>query len=129
MRGTQELLRKNRMRRQERTRTRANDAEVGSNDEYNPVQSHLSPQSRATEGSGGTWDSGSEVTSVVSVSSVWTDTSNPTDRSSRRALILQMAKARMKSNKDRGDKISSASIAEETMDSVVEESEGRGNSI
>ena len=42
------------------------------------------------------------LTSVVSGSSVWTDSSsNPADRSSRRALILQMAKARMKSNKDR----------------------------
>jgi hypothetical protein len=38
------------------------------------------------------------MTSVISGSSVWTDSSNP-DRSSRRALILQMAKARMKSNK------------------------------
>lgn len=42
--------------------------------------------------------SDSDVTSLVSGSSVWTDNTNP-DRSSRRALILQMAKARMKSNK------------------------------
>jgi len=39
--------------------------------------------------------------SVISGGSGWTDSSNPADRSSRRALILQMAKARMKSNKDR----------------------------
>lgn len=46
------------------------------------------------------WESGSQLSaSVVSSSSVWTEGSN-TDRSSRRALILQMAKARMKSNKD-----------------------------
>ena len=45
------------------------------------------------------WESGSEMTSVISGSSVWTDTSNPNDRSSRRALILQMAKARMKQHK------------------------------
>jgi hypothetical protein len=57
-------------------------------------------------GSQSTWD-GSEhnseaLASVVSGSSVWTEnSSNPTDRSSRRALILQMAKARMKSNKER----------------------------
>ena len=40
----------------------------------------------------------SAATSLVSGSSVWTDASGA-DRSSRRALILQMAKARMKSNK------------------------------
>jgi hypothetical protein len=49
-----------------------------------------------------TWESGSELTaSVLSAgSSAWTDSSSPTDRTSRRALILQMAKARMKSNKE-----------------------------
>jgi hypothetical protein len=40
------------------------------------------------------------MTSVISGSSVWTDTSNANERSSRRALILQMAKARMKQNKN-----------------------------
>lgn len=51
--------------------------------------------------SGNTWESGSDFTG----SSVWTDGSfsNP-DRSSRRALILQMAKARMKSNKKTEEK-------------------------
>ena len=39
----------------------------------------------------------SAATSFVSGSSVWTDTSGA-DRGSRRALILQMAKARMKGN-------------------------------
>ena len=53
------------------------------------------------DGSATTWESGSELTaSVMSSSSVWSEGSNPTDRSSRRALILQMAKARMKSNKE-----------------------------
>jgi hypothetical protein len=54
--------------------------------------------------SASTWESGNSeaLTSVISGSSVWTDSSsNPADRSSRRALILQMAKARMKSNKER----------------------------
>lgn len=50
-------------------------------------------------------DSGSDYTgSAVSGSSVWTDTSGPGDRSSRRALILQMAKARMKNNKEKNPK-------------------------
>lgn len=60
-----------------------------------------------------TWDSGSEITSVISGSSVWTDGSNAGDRSSRRALILQMAKARMKSNKS-SPAAHSAPIAEES---------------
>lgn len=47
-------------------------------------------------------ESTSEITSVISGSSVWTDGSTG-DRSSRRALILQMAKARMKSNKPPGE--------------------------
>jgi hypothetical protein len=49
-----------------------------------------------------TWEeSGSEVTgSAVSGSSGWTENSAPADRTSRRALILQMARARMKNNKD-----------------------------
>lgn len=65
---------------------------------------NFSPSPMAVEtpnsGDAGTWDdSGSEVTgSAVSSSSIWTDTSGPADRSSRRALILQMAKARMKTN-------------------------------
>lgn len=59
----------------------------------------VSPQ--FDEVSAGTWESGTEISgSVVSGSSAWTDQSNPADRSSRRALILQMAKARMKTNKD-----------------------------
>lgn len=53
----------------------------------------------------------------MSGSSVWTDASQ--DRSSRRALILQMAKARMKSNKTVGnadDKQLSTPIMEEEPD-------------
>lgn len=127
MRGAQELLRKNRQRRQERAR-RMNDVDVGIEDDYNPPSAvspgdHLSPTSQATEESGGTWESGSEVTSVVSGSSAWTDTSNATDRGSRRALILQMAKARMKSNKDRSGNVSTTSIAEEFSDSYSQGNE------
>jgi hypothetical protein len=63
----------------------------------NPAGSVTSPKD---DESAATWESGSELTaSVISGSSAWTDGSNQ-DRSSRRALILQMAKARMKTNKD-----------------------------
>lgn len=84
MRTAQDLLKRNRQRRiaQERTKKQEFVQEDGS------VASHNSE-----------WESGSEMTSVISGSSVWTDTSNPNDRSSRRALILQMAKARMKQHK------------------------------
>jgi hypothetical protein len=55
-----------------------------------------------SEASVDTWEeSGSEITgSALSASSGWTDNSAPADRTSRRALILQMARARMKNNKD-----------------------------
>ena len=51
------------------------------------------------EASEGTWDSGSDVSgSNATGSSLWSE--NGADRSSRRALILQMAKARMRNNKE-----------------------------
>ena len=53
---------------------------------------------------------------MISGSSVWTDTSNANDRSSRRALILQMAKARMKQNKNPSHTEDKTSVA------IVEES-------
>lgn len=62
----------------------------------------------------------SATTSFVSGSSVWTDTSGAQDRGSRRALILQMAKARMKSNK-LTPREGQAPIAEEP--SIAESSE------
>jgi hypothetical protein len=67
----------------------------------------ISPQS------GSTWESSSEVTSVVSgTSSAWTEGS-ANDRSTRRALILQMAKARMKKNNP-GKAVSSGTGQETT---------------
>mmetsp|Transcript_24806 Transcript_24806/g.34988 ORF Transcript_24806/g.34988 Transcript_24806/m.34988 type:complete len:1017 (+) Transcript_24806:311-3361(+) len=52
-----------------------------------------------------TYDTTSDLnTSIVSGSSVWTDSSLG-DKSSRRALILQMAKARMKTNKSSGGSV------------------------
>ena len=71
-------------------------------EENEPVASPTEefPTSPKDDESAATWESGSEFTaSVISGSSAWTDSSNQ-DRSSRRALILQMAKARMKTNKD-----------------------------
>lgn len=104
MRGAQELLKRNRQRRALRKNNNTTN-EVNKEIIEEPTDA-ISPKntiSPRSEVSGGTWESGSEITSVVSgVSSVWTDSSNNPDRSSRRALILQMAKARMKSNKGVG---------------------------
>ena len=110
MRGAQELLKRNRQKRLEMA-ARRNDG-VGLRPANNTLQvaTHptdlaehkekdvISPQSETT------WESSSEVTSVVSgTSSAWTDGSTNAERSSRRALILQMAKARMKKNTKPGD--------------------------
>ena len=75
------------------------------------------PQSTRSEISTGAWDeNGTDITgSALSGSSVWTDNSGTSDRSSRRALILQMAKARMKTNKESPVKVSPA-ITEEDDD-------------
>jgi len=92
MKGAQEMLRRNRQRRLQEALKLESDAPE--DDEPSVEPPVASPDSEA----GGTWESSSEVTSIVSGSSVWTDNTNP-DRSSRRALILQMAKARMRNNK------------------------------
>lgn len=57
-----------------------------------------------------TWESESDVLgSNVSGSSIWSNDSGTTgDRTSRRALILQMAKARMRNNKESPTKGSSS---------------------
>ena len=65
--------------------------DVGSNPAISPNGDDVSTS---------TWESGSEMSgSMVSGSSVWSEGSAG-DRSSRRALILQMAKARMKTTRD-----------------------------
>ena len=105
MRGAQELLKRNRQKRLEMAARRTEGIEVMPPNNSTQVDTHvpdsvlhpekdvISPQSATT------WESSSEVTSVVSgTSSAWTDGSAAADRSSRRALILQMAKARMKKN-------------------------------
>lgn len=85
MRGAQELLKKNRQKRLEMAMRKHREI----TDTGDEIMS--SPQTKHGE------EDMSTSTSMVSGSSVWTDMSQ--DRSSRRALILQMAKARMKSNK------------------------------
>lgn len=105
MRGAQELLKRNRQKRLEMAARRGEgmhgpppsnplQAQTNRSDPISPPDKDvISPQSATT------WESSSEVTSIVSgTSSAWTDGSANADRSSRRALILQMAKARMKKN-------------------------------
>jgi hypothetical protein len=103
LRGAQELLRRNRARRMSARKEREEDGRGGIRDgEPSEVEDPSTPFSVNSQGgfeSGGTWESTSEMTSVVSGSSVWTDSETNPDRNSRRALILQMAKARMRSNK------------------------------
>eukprot|EP00538_Stauroneis_constricta_P012599 CAMPEP_0119549234 /NCGR_PEP_ID=MMETSP1352-20130426/2981_1 /TAXON_ID=265584 /ORGANISM="Stauroneis constricta, Strain CCMP1120" /LENGTH=1195 /DNA_ID=CAMNT_0007594737 /DNA_START=594 /DNA_END=4181 /DNA_ORIENTATION=- len=145
LRGAQELLKKNRRRRMEMaSKARGVDSSNNSLDQSN--NSHMSSPSRQQQllqeqypdgqklhqnpaasprddESAATWESGSEFTaSVISGSSVWTDTSNPTEKSSRRALILQMAKARMKSNREGGPRSPTSQQAEDmTSQPIAEE--------
>jgi hypothetical protein len=114
MRGAQELLRRNRQKRLElamrmkqqvrqyQEHDDTNDATTDENQDKGGVNHMLntndviSPQS---QDSSSTWQTGvSEYTGseVTGGSSIWTETENNPDRSSRRALILQMARARMK---------------------------------
>jgi hypothetical protein len=124
MKGAQELLRRNRQRRAASAASQTNVSQPNTK----PFPSSVDPATHASDEldeiggggggggsrtapnlaspntdseSGNTWESGSDFTG----SSAWTDGSfaNP-DRSSRRALILQMAKARMKSNKKTEEK-------------------------
>jgi hypothetical protein len=121
MRGAQDMLKRNRQRRLETARRLREENQQHQNHDDNDDAGEdvvgdeeddefADKDLAVTEsGSGVTWDSGSEV----SGSSVWTDNSNNPDRSSRRALILQMAKARMKGNKVPVD-MGEATIPEES---------------
>ena len=110
MRGARELLKRNRQRRLELAARRSQDTSENGPKSGQSAKEVISPQS---EVSGGTWESGSEVTSVVSgTSSGWTENSGAPERSSRRALILQMAKARMKNNKSSGASVAGESASE-----------------
>ena len=57
----------------------------------------------------------SDVTSVVSGSSVWTD-ADPASRSVRRAMIVKMAKERMKSVKQTDEIMKKSVLKEEHID-------------
>ena len=114
MRGAQELLRRNRQKRlelamrmkqqvrQHNGNDETNDTTTDENHEQsgaNHMQNSDDVISPHSQDSGSTWQTGvSEYTGseVTGGSSIWTDAENNPDRSSRRALILQMARARMK---------------------------------
>lgn len=134
MRGAQELLKRNRQKRLEMAARHTEGTPLSNalrvqtkmhrpDPVLHPDKDVISPQSATT------WESSSEVTSVVSgTSSAWTEGSANGDRSSRRALILQMAKARMKKNntpKPAGASPVNVSIAEDEeekkLDSAGEE--------
>jgi len=118
MRSAQDLLRNN--REQKRSEVQENIPENKSNHFVHNNKSRNQrcdrlPTSPEDDSGTSEWESGSEMTSVISGSS-WTETSNVVDRSSRRALILQMAKARMKQNKNAASILenkASRTIAEE----------------
>ena len=88
-----------------------------------PTKSENPEATTRSEISSNTWDeSGTDITgSAISGSSVLSENSGPSDRSSRRALILQMAKARMKNNRDSPVKASSTKINDDADDTVFTE--------
>lgn len=93
MRGAHEILKRNRRRRAEVSKH--------NNQMTSPAMSVTPETTKSENNRTELWDDGSDITgSAISGSSVWTDNSGTGDRSSRRALILQMAKARMKNNKE-----------------------------
>jgi len=81
------------------------------------------PGSTRSEMSTNTWDeNGADINgSAVSGSSGLSESSGASERSSRRALILQMAKARMKNNKESPVKTSSAMIHDDEADILITE--------
>jgi len=115
MRGAHEILKRNRRRRAEASLTRKTDNQIAS-----PTKTDY-PRSARSETSTKTWDeNGTDISgSAISGSSVWSENSGPSDRSSRRALILQMAKARMKNNRESPVKASSTIIQEDGADNSV----------
>lgn len=107
MKGAQDMLRRNRQRRvleAARRRQEARHSDGPDDEDASGTDMVISPRSDSEA----TWESG--MTSEVSGSSVWTESNANPDRSSRRALILQMAKARMRSNKSGPTTPSEASV-------------------
>ena len=119
MRSAQDLLKKNREKRLHSVRAKKSTGDGAKPDEdEREVISHVREVTSPATDDGShddNMDSTTEIGSVLSGSSVWTDGSSA-DRSSRRALILQMAKARMKTNK-----VPSVSHAEDKTNSAIEE--------
>jgi len=119
MRGAHEILKRNRRRRVEGNRSlmRKTDIQMTS-----PTKSE-NPGSTRSEMSTNTWDeNGTDITgSAISESSVCSENSGPSDRSSRRALILQMAKARMKNNRESPTKTSAIIEDDESDDTILTE--------
>jgi len=118
LRGAHEILKRNRRRRADPST---------SNKSYvrNPTSPTKSenPGSTRSEMSTNTWDeNGADINgSAVSGSSGLSESSGASERSSRRALILQMAKARMKNNKESPVKTSSAMIHDDEADILITE--------
>ncbi len=89
--------------------------------ETQPSPSRIeNPESTRSEMSANAWGENSTdiIGSAISGSSVVSDNSG-TDRNSRRALILQMAKARMKNHRESPVKSPSAGIPEDEPDDTV----------
>lgn len=117
MRGAQELLRRNRLKRLELAQKRKPPVRQPLEDEGAPDDEVLDVASPQSQDSASTWHTGvSETTGSEATgggSSIWTDGENNPDRSSRRALILQMARARMKSQGKTAAELSSTVPAAE----------------
>jgi hypothetical protein len=93
--------------------------EDGPEDELEPTVPKDPEEMRSPE----TWDTASDnnASSFVTSSSVWTESSAGGDRSSRRALILQMAKARMRGGNKAGSTVSGGGDDRSMATSVCEE--------
>ena len=91
-----------------------------SENQTTPTKSE-NPGSTRSEMTTNTWDeNGTDIIgSAVSGSSALSENSGLSDRSSRRALILQMAKARMKNNRESPVKSPSVIIQEDEPDGTV----------
>ena len=121
MKGAQEMLRRNRQRRllEVARKRQLRDAE-SPEDERSADDAVTFSSPRGESDSEMTFETGSDMASAISGSSAWNESpsSNP-DRGSRRALILQMAKARMRSNKS--STLSPSSTASPIPEDSIEE--------
>jgi hypothetical protein len=111
MRGAREILK--------RRRAEANKSITRKVDNQMISQAKIeTPTSTRSEISTSTWDENNTdiIGSAISGSSVFSEKSGSADRSSRRALILQMAKARMKNNRDSPSKTSSTITQDDEAD-------------